>query len=216
MVLELLRQGAVVHGLDRDAAALRKLELELADAPFEPYTADLADRDAADRVAAQLCAGLQGRCDILVNNAGIARMRPLANSDDGLLDEMFAVNFHAAFRLTRTLLPALDASGRGAIINIASELALIGAAEYGIYCATKGAVLAWSRALAVELAARRIRVNAVCPGPVDTALLQRGIRHPRQGGRGARRRDCAVPLAAGCRPTSRRGRVPRPARRRHS
>ena len=89
-----------------------------------------------------------------------------------LLDWLFAVNFVAAFRITRTLLPALRASGRGAVINIASELALVGQPDYSAYCATKGAMLAWSRALAIELAGDGIRVNAVCPGPVDTAMLQ--------------------------------------------
>jgi NAD(P)-dependent dehydrogenase (short-subunit alcohol dehydrogenase family) len=82
------------------------------------------------------------------------------------------VNFVAAFRLTRALVPALLASGRGSIVNIASELALIGARDYSAYCATKGAILAWSRALAVEFASQGVRVNAVCPGPVDTPMLQ--------------------------------------------
>jgi NAD(P)-dependent dehydrogenase (short-subunit alcohol dehydrogenase family) len=84
---------------------------------------------------------------------------------------LFAVNFTAAFRITRTLLPALRASGRAVVVNVASELALVGMPDYSAYCATKGAVLAWSRALAVELAAEGMRVNAVCPGPVDTAML---------------------------------------------
>jgi len=96
----------------------------------------------------------------------------LGRTDDALLDWLFAVNFIAAFRITRTLLPALRAGGRGTIVNIASELALVGQADYSAYCATKGAILAWTRALAVELASIGIRVNAVCPGPIDTALLQ--------------------------------------------
>jgi NAD(P)-dependent dehydrogenase (short-subunit alcohol dehydrogenase family) len=99
-------------------------------------------------------------------------LRSLTDTDDALLDWMFAVNFTAAFRITRTLVPALRASGRGTVVNIASELALVGHPDYSAYCATKGAVLSWSRALAVELAPDRIRVNAVCPGPIDTAMLQ--------------------------------------------
>jgi NAD(P)-dependent dehydrogenase (short-subunit alcohol dehydrogenase family) len=89
-----------------------------------------------------------------------------------LLDDLLEVNFIAAFRVTRALLPALKASSHAAIINVASELALVGMPGYTAYCGTKGAVLAWSRALAVELAPEGIRVNAVCPGPVDTPMLQ--------------------------------------------
>jgi NAD(P)-dependent dehydrogenase (short-subunit alcohol dehydrogenase family) len=169
---QLIAQGASVHGLDQDADGLADLQRECQDARFVPYTVDLADRAALDRVLGELLQGLHGRCDILVNNAGVSRLRSLAQTDDVLLDWMFAVNFYAAFRITRGLLPALRASSRGAVVNIASELALVGTSNYSAYCATKGALLAWSRALAVELAAQHIRVNAVCPGPVDTQLLR--------------------------------------------
>jgi NAD(P)-dependent dehydrogenase (short-subunit alcohol dehydrogenase family) len=121
-------------------------------------------------------------------------MRSIDATDDALLDWLFAVNFTAAFRITRTLLPALRASGCGSIVNIASELALVGQADYSAYCATKGAVLAWTRALAVELAAQGIRVNAVCPGPVDTALLQQEFAtHADQGAAKAAEIAC-IPL----------------------
>ncbi|MGO9512757.1 MAG: SDR family NAD(P)-dependent oxidoreductase [Steroidobacteraceae bacterium] len=168
---QLIAQGATVHGLDRDADGLERLAQELGGAAFVPCTVDLADRAVVDRILGELLDKWQ-RCDVLVNNAGVARLRPMAQTDDDLLDWLFAVNFTAAFRITRALLPALRASRRGAVVNIASELALVGQSEYSAYCATKGAVLAWSRALAVELAAEGIRVNTVCPGPVDTAMLQ--------------------------------------------
>ena len=161
----------MVHGLDLDSAGLANLRAEFEDA-FVPHTVDLADRAATDQTLIEVARVLQGRCDILVNNAGVSRLPTLGQTDDALLDWMFAVNFHAAFRITRSLLPALGASGRAAIVNIASELALVGQADYGAYCATKGALLAWTRALALELAPLKIRVNAVCPGPIDTALLQ--------------------------------------------
>jgi NAD(P)-dependent dehydrogenase (short-subunit alcohol dehydrogenase family) len=169
---QLIAQGAVVHGLDRDVSALERMVLECGAARFVPHTVDLADRARLDATLAELLTALGGRCDVLVNNAGVSRLRALEDSDDALLDWMFAVNFTAGFRITRALLPALRHSGRGSVVNIASELALVGHAGYSVYCATKGAVLAWSRALAVELSGQRIRVNAVCPGPVDTALLQ--------------------------------------------
>jgi NAD(P)-dependent dehydrogenase (short-subunit alcohol dehydrogenase family) len=172
IVRQLIAHGATVHGLDRDADGLQRLARAAPDGSFAAHAVDLIDRAAVDRTVAGLLERLDGRCDILVNNAGVSRLRSLGDTDDALLDWLFAVNFTAAFRITRALLPALRASGRAAVVNIASELALVGQPDYGAYCATKGALLAWSRALAVELAAERIRVNAICPGPVDTALLR--------------------------------------------
>ncbi len=161
-----------VHGLDRDAAGLAALAAALPAGALTPHAVDLTDRAATDRTLAQLAATLHGRCDILVNNAGVSWLRSLQDTDDALLDWLFEVNFKAAFRVTRALLPALAASGHGAIVNISSELALVGAPDYSAYCATKGAILAWTRALAVECAPLGVRVNAVCPGPIDTALLR--------------------------------------------
>jgi len=164
VVHELLKRGLVVHGLDRTPATT-------GDGYFA-HQVDLSDRTATDRALEKLLAALPGRCDVLVNNAGVSRLQPFGESQDQLLDDLLEVNFIAAFRVTRALLPALKASSHAAIINVASELALVGMPGYTAYCGTKGAVLAWSRALAVELAPEGIRVNAVCPGPVDTPMLQ--------------------------------------------
>jgi NAD(P)-dependent dehydrogenase (short-subunit alcohol dehydrogenase family) len=173
IVQALLARGARVHGLDRLPCG-RFLEAPSSmPGRFSGHCVDLADPTACKRMLEELRAALPGRCDILINNAALSECASFQNSSDALLQTLFEVNIAAAFRLTRELLPALRASGHAAVVNIASELALVGQAGYSAYCATKGALLAWSRALAVELAPEGIRVNVVCPGPVDTAMLQR-------------------------------------------
>jgi NAD(P)-dependent dehydrogenase (short-subunit alcohol dehydrogenase family) len=209
IVRRLIAQGARVHGLDRDKNAQSSLAAELkselggagAREHFVVHEVDLADRAACDRALARVLSALDGRCDVLVNNAGIARVAAFESTDDELLERLLAVNFVSAFRITRALLPALEASGRGAIINIASELALIGQAGYSAYSATKGAVLAWSRALAVELAGRGIRVNAVCPGPIDTPMLQSEFATAAEPARARAEEIASVPLGRLGRPT---------------
>lgn len=172
IVRELIGQGASVHGLDRDREGLRVLEQQFPGRLLS-YPVDLTDRAETDQMFSRLARALGGRCDVLVNNAGISRIVPFPLSDDTLLDLMLAANFTAAFRVTRTLLPALRSSRHGSIVNICSELALLGQSGYSAYSASKGALLAWSRTLAVELAADGIRVNAVCPGPIDTAMIEK-------------------------------------------
>jgi NAD(P)-dependent dehydrogenase (short-subunit alcohol dehydrogenase family) len=191
---ELTAQGAIVHGLDRDLAGLERAAAQ-GGGTFVGHAVDLADRPAVDRILAEVLERLEGRCDILVNNAGVSRLRSLTDTDDALLDWMFEVNFMAAFRITRSLLPALRTSGRASVVNIASELALVGQPDYSGYCATKGAVLAWSRALALELAGQGVRVNAVCPGPVDTVLLQEEFATQPNPGAARAAEIGAVPLA---------------------
>jgi len=198
ITLKFLRQGAEVHGLDRNAETLQRLADAAASepglGPFVPHVVNLADRVDADRTAAMLLDLLEGRCDTLVNNAGISRLMPFIEIEDSTLDALFAVNFIAAFRLTQRLVPALQASEHGSVINIASELALIGERGYSAYSATKGAIMAWSRSLAVELAGVRIRVNAVCPGPVDTALIDADFAATGDAAAARRHEIAVVPL----------------------
>ncbi|WP_097460607.1 SDR family NAD(P)-dependent oxidoreductase [Mangrovitalea sediminis] len=172
----LVARGAWVHGLDRDGQGQARLRatIDVLHPPgrFLPYQVDIADPLALDGMLAELAGTVLAEgCDILVNAAGISRTRKFEESDDALLDSLFAVNFRAAFRITRALVPMLKNSGRASVINVASELALIGQPLYSAYSASKGAMLSWTRALAVELGRCGVRVNAVCPGPVDTAML---------------------------------------------
>jgi NAD(P)-dependent dehydrogenase (short-subunit alcohol dehydrogenase family) len=116
-----------------------------------------------------------GRLDILVNNAGIPG--PSAAADlypDDEWDQVVAVNLGGVFRCAKYAIPHLEASGRGAIVNIASSFGMVGAPESPAYCAAKGGVINLTRQLAIDLGPRGIRVNAVCPGYVDNDMARRG------------------------------------------
>jgi NAD(P)-dependent dehydrogenase (short-subunit alcohol dehydrogenase family) len=115
--------------------------------------------------------------DMLVNCAGIGSPRPIL-IDEAEMEEwerLVRVNLSGTFLCCRAAIPAMRKSGRGSIVNVASELGLVGAPRSAMYAATKGGVIQLTRALAVDHGADNIRVNCVCPGPVDTPLLRRSF-----------------------------------------
>jgi 3alpha(or 20beta)-hydroxysteroid dehydrogenase len=113
-----------------------------------------------------------GQLDILVNNAGVVRVAPMVDeSDDGWHTTM-AVNATGVFYGMRAAIPALRRNGGGSIINIASIYGPVGAPGYVAYTASKGAVIAMTKVAALEHAQDRIRVNAICPGPVRTPMSE--------------------------------------------
>jgi NAD(P)-dependent dehydrogenase (short-subunit alcohol dehydrogenase family) len=112
-----------------------------------------------------------GRLDVLVNNAGVGSYVPFAELTPEIWDRVHAVNLRAVYRSCQIALPAL-VSRRGAILNVASQSGLVGQAMNEAYCASKGGVVLLTRSLARELGPRGVRVNCVCPGGVETALLQ--------------------------------------------
>jgi 3alpha(or 20beta)-hydroxysteroid dehydrogenase len=110
--------------------------------------------------------------DILVNNAGVVRVAPVVEeTDDGWRDTL-AVNATGVFYGMRAAIPAMRRAGGGSIINIASIYGPVGAPGYVAYTASKGAVIAMTKVAALEHAADRIRVNAICPGPVRTPMSE--------------------------------------------
>jgi len=158
------REGARVVGVDL-------IEHSVGDLPLQ---ADIADEDAVRSVYASARNKL-GRIDVLFNNAGIS-----PNDDASVLDTTIqtwervqAVNLRSVFLCCKHGIPHLLDGGGGSVINTASFVAVLGAATSQIsYTASKGGVLALSRELGVEFARRGVRVNTVCPGPVDTPLLR--------------------------------------------
>ena len=131
--------------------------------------ADLSLPGGPEQAVAQAAGA--GRLDLLVNNAAVNVERPVAETDDAHWDRHLAVNLRAGFFTVRAALPLLKASG-GSVVNIASELGLHAIANNVAYVAAKHGVLAMTRALAIELAPDKIRVNALCPGTMDTELMR--------------------------------------------
>jgi NAD(P)-dependent dehydrogenase (short-subunit alcohol dehydrogenase family) len=113
--------------------------------------------------------------DILVNNAGIAESAPLVKTDDDLWQRHLATNLSGTFYCTRAALPGMLESGWGRIINIASIAGKTGAPYIAAYAASKHGVLGLTRSVALEVAAKGITANAICPGYVDTEMTTRGI-----------------------------------------
>ena len=132
--------------------------------------ADISDGSAISRLVDQTVAQF-GRVDVLVNNAGVL----LPGKTDSLTDEeweqTFNINVRAVWQLSRAALPHLRACGGGSIINIGSVLGFVGARNRVAYAASKGAVLAMTKAMALDLAGEKIRVNCICPGIVETEMV---------------------------------------------
>ncbi len=168
-----IEAGAIVFGVDRNADAGQSLIAELQDKGRSLHflAADLSTESACIEVIRHTYERA-GRIDILYNNAGILILSPFTQTNAETLEHIFAVNFKSVFYLCQQVIPHMQQQGSGVIINTASELAIVAQPLYAAYCATKGAVLSLTRALALEYAKDNIRINALCPGPVATPLLQ--------------------------------------------
>ncbi len=166
-------EGARVCVADVDVAAAERTAAEAREA--FAVQADVADSES---VAAMYRATAErwGGVDVLYNNAGISPPddASILDTDPEAWERVLAVNARGVFLCCKHGIPYLLERGGGSVINVASFVALMGAATSQIaYTASKGAVLSLSRELAVEFARRGVRVNALCPGPVETPLLMR-------------------------------------------
>jgi NAD(P)-dependent dehydrogenase (short-subunit alcohol dehydrogenase family) len=158
------REGAAVVGVDLREHSVGELSLSV----------DLVSEEAVESLYAQV-AERYGRVDVLFNNAGISPTDDASVLDTTLeaFERVQDANLRSVFLCCKHGIPRLLQSGGGSVINVASFVAVMGAATSQIsYTASKGAVLALSRELGVEFARRGVRVNALCPGPVDTPLLR--------------------------------------------
>lgn len=137
-----------------------------------------------------------GGLDIVVNNAGVVAVQTVEESSVEAWDWVMAVNVRSIFLTTKHALPHLRAAGGGAILNIASVSSFIAQQGTPAYCASKGAVLMLTKALALDYARERIRVNCLCPGITDTPMLREHVRHADDPDAHLRQRLQRVPSGA--------------------
>jgi NAD(P)-dependent dehydrogenase (short-subunit alcohol dehydrogenase family) len=167
----LAERGARVVLFARSAEKLRAIAARHEDRMLA-ISGDVADEAAIARLFAETESRF-GACDILINNAGMIDPKPMEATSADDWDRMFAVNVRGAFLCARRALPAMIAKGSGAIVNVSSISGVVGPEKfpgYVSYCASKGAVISMTEAMAVEVKSRGVRVNCVSPGSVDTKM----------------------------------------------
>jgi NAD(P)-dependent dehydrogenase (short-subunit alcohol dehydrogenase family) len=164
-----VREGASVVIAGRDPAKLERAAREIGPACLA-VTADVGRKADLDKLVSSALGRFQ-RLHILVNNAAVLLPGTAESLGEEEFDRTFAVNVRGLWLLSRAVLPHMRAAGGGSIINIGSVLSMVGARNRVAYSASKGAVLAITRAMALDHAAENIRVNCICPGIVETDLV---------------------------------------------
>jgi NAD(P)-dependent dehydrogenase (short-subunit alcohol dehydrogenase family) len=172
-VLLLARAGAAVAVVDLDQVGGDSMARQIVGAGgrviFIP--ADVSQEAACQRAVERTVREF-GRLDILFNNAGIVRRATVVDTSIEDWDRVMAVNVRSVFLLCKYAIPHMAAAGGGSIINNASGWGIVGGGRAAAYCASKGAIVQLTRAMAIDHGAESIRVNCICPGDTDTAMLR--------------------------------------------
>jgi 2-hydroxycyclohexanecarboxyl-CoA dehydrogenase len=173
IALTLAREGCRVGTADilPGSAAAAAADVEALGVKGFALPVDLTSRAEVESMVDEALAQF-GQIDILVNNAGWDRMGLFLDTDEVTWDRIIAVNLKAMLYVCKAVLPHMVARGAGKVVNVASDAGRVGSSGEAVYSATKGAVIAFSKALAREMARYRITVNVVCPGLTETPLLQ--------------------------------------------
>jgi len=172
IALRLAELGAAIVILDIDAAGAKSTEEKIAQqgkARFEKCDVR-SSRDCQQAVAAAIDAF--GKIDILCNNAGVILRKDVTNLTEDEWDLALDVTLKSIFLLSREVIPHMIKAGSGVIINTGSGWSLKGGPQAASYCAAKAGVLNLTRAMAIDYGKHNIRVNCICPGDIDTPMLQ--------------------------------------------
>jgi NAD(P)-dependent dehydrogenase (short-subunit alcohol dehydrogenase family) len=167
------REGASIVVADLNSGAGKRVTEEIVQAGGRAFFEAIDITRAADcRRVAEAAIREFGAIDILFNNAGIIRRATILDLAEDDWDRVMAVNVKAIYLLSREVIPHMQKAGGGIIINTASGWGLTGGPKAAVYCASKGAVVLLTKAMAIDHGAQNIRVNCICPGDTDTAMLR--------------------------------------------
>jgi NAD(P)-dependent dehydrogenase (short-subunit alcohol dehydrogenase family) len=167
-------EGGAVYGLDLDGEGLQRVQRELhgSAGEFSAITADISRPEDISRAVAAVLAQA-GRVDVLVNNAGINMGKRIDELESKDWDRVFDTNLKSVFLMCKAVWPAFTSRRSGTIVNVASVMGKVGGVGAPAYCSTKAAILMLTRCLAKDGARHGIRVNSVCPGYIDTPIMER-------------------------------------------
>lgn len=173
IALALAREGAQVAVADLlvENAEAVKNEIKAMGVNALACQVDLTKRTEVERMV-ETVLGRLGQIDILVNSAGWDRLEPFIESNEDTWEKILAINFKSVLFTTKAVLPHMISRGSGKIVNISSDAGRVGSSWEAVYSGAKGAVIAFSKTLAREVARYKINVNVVCPGLTDTPLLE--------------------------------------------
>ncbi len=173
VVLALARAGAriAVADIAKENADSVRREAQALGVKAIACPVDLTRKAEVDRMVKEIIDGLGG-IDILINCQGWDRLEPFVESSEETWEKLLAINFKSVLYTTRAVLPHMIAHGSGKIVNIASDAGRVGSSWEAVYAGAKGAVIAFSKTIAREVARYKINVNVVCPGLTETPLLK--------------------------------------------
>ncbi len=163
-------EGACVTVTDLDGATGQQVARAIVDSGGQAIAVEAdVSQNAACRRAVERTVATFGRLDVLFNSAGVIRRASVLDTSDAEWDRVMAINVKGVFLMSKHAIPAMTEGG--SIVNAGSGWGLVGGPKAAAYCASKGAVVQLTRAMAIDHGPQRIRVNCVCPGDTDTPLL---------------------------------------------
>jgi NAD(P)-dependent dehydrogenase (short-subunit alcohol dehydrogenase family) len=166
-----VRAGAKVVVADVRADAAAEAAASISEAEAHAVAVDVTSRSGTEAMVAETVERF-GALHVLYNNAGIDSAGDVVETEEEDWERCLAVNAKGTYLCSRAAVPEIERHGGGAIVNQGSVAALVGIRRFAAYCAAKGAVLGLTRAMALDLAPRGIRVNCICPGTVFTPLME--------------------------------------------